>query len=302
MIGNLASLSARYFVEVANSGSVALAAERLHVAGSAISRQIKMLEGNLGVVLFERKARGMHLSAAGRVLADHIRRAGLEEGRVLDLIKNSPRVLEAEIVVSAIAGLAASFVPDTIAAFQRFHPRVRFRTFVKTREQIINDVRQGVSDIGIAFGSGPSDNIEVVERVVAGACAIVAANHPLAKRKFLDLKAISKFPIATSPQSCIRQLIDIRASAEGLALDVRFESDNTASLFRYVSQTRTVSFAVRLSVREWLQRGVLVAIPLLDQKAFERSIEFKVMAGRVMPDAVACFIDFASSELKAGTI
>ena len=65
----------RYFLEVAQVGSLTEASVRLHVATSAISRQISGLEQTLGTPLFERQPRGMVLTAAGEILAVHARRS-----------------------------------------------------------------------------------------------------------------------------------------------------------------------------------------------------------------------------------
>lgn len=63
---SLHGIALRYFVEVARTGSISDASARLHVAVSAISRQIARLESDLGVALFERRPRGMSLSEIGR--------------------------------------------------------------------------------------------------------------------------------------------------------------------------------------------------------------------------------------------
>ena len=72
----------RYFLEVARTGSLSKASERLFVAVSALSRQIAKLEDEIGTPLFERRPRGMVLSEAGRLLAAHARRSLLETERV----------------------------------------------------------------------------------------------------------------------------------------------------------------------------------------------------------------------------
>jgi DNA-binding transcriptional LysR family regulator len=72
------SLGLRYFLEVARCGSIAGAAAAQHVAASAVSRQIAKLEDGLGIALFERQARGMELSEAGRQLAAYANAAALE--------------------------------------------------------------------------------------------------------------------------------------------------------------------------------------------------------------------------------
>ena len=74
----------RYFLAVAQSGSLTEASARLHVAASALSRQIAGLEAQLGTPLFERHPRGMVLTAAGEILRAHARRAELDALRALE--------------------------------------------------------------------------------------------------------------------------------------------------------------------------------------------------------------------------
>ena len=63
----------KYFDETARAGSIRQAAERLHVAPSAVNRRIKDLEAELGVPLFERLPRGMRLTAAGELFVQYVR-------------------------------------------------------------------------------------------------------------------------------------------------------------------------------------------------------------------------------------
>ena len=81
---SLLSLPLRYFLEVARTGSVNQAAQRLHVAASAVSRQLGKLEDSLGVVLFERQARGMALTEAGARLMAH---ASAHDAQALELVE-----------------------------------------------------------------------------------------------------------------------------------------------------------------------------------------------------------------------
>src|SRR5690606_31640145 len=80
------SLATRYFYEVALKGSLSAASESLHVAVSAISRQITSLEQDVGTALFQRSARGMVLTSAGEIRLRHVRRAMLEADAVLESI------------------------------------------------------------------------------------------------------------------------------------------------------------------------------------------------------------------------
>lgn len=71
----------RYFLEVVDAGSLTLAAQKLHVAPSAVSRMVRKLEGEHQAQLFERHARGMVLTEAGQLLKAYARRASLDAER-----------------------------------------------------------------------------------------------------------------------------------------------------------------------------------------------------------------------------
>ncbi len=101
----------RYFHEVAQCGSLTEASARLHVAASAISRQIAALEGLLGTPLFERHPRGMVLNAAGEILADHVRRAGLDAERALGEIEALQGLRSGRVRIASSDAFANEFLP-----------------------------------------------------------------------------------------------------------------------------------------------------------------------------------------------
>lgn len=113
----LHGIALRYFVEVSNTGSIATASENLHVAVSAISRQITKLEYEVGAPLFERMPRGMVLTDAGVLLLQHARRALLEGYSVLAEI-SATRSLGGGIVrIGCSEGFTQYFLPGVMAAF-----------------------------------------------------------------------------------------------------------------------------------------------------------------------------------------
>ena len=105
------NVALRYFHEVARSGSIAAACERLHVASSAVSRQISALEHEVGAKLFDRQPRGMILTDAGQKLADHVKLSLLEEQRVLADIRSRSQQTAGTIKIATSQGLASHFVP-----------------------------------------------------------------------------------------------------------------------------------------------------------------------------------------------
>ena len=118
------SLGLRYFLEVARSGSIAAAAGAQHVAASAVSRQIAKLEDELGIALFERQARGMALSDAGRQLAAYASAAALEAERVATEIRHRGEQGDVTVRLACTEGFAHRFLPQCMAEFKRLRPRV----------------------------------------------------------------------------------------------------------------------------------------------------------------------------------
>ena len=116
----------RYFVCVARAGSIRQASEELHVASSAISRQILKLEEELGTSLFERLPNGLRLTRAGEIVLSHARNT-LHD---FDIMKGELGDLEGKktgrVRIACLDSLAIQFLPDRVMAFNRQHPAVDF--------------------------------------------------------------------------------------------------------------------------------------------------------------------------------
>src|ERR1700754_3041405 len=96
----------RYFLAVAQSGSISEASEQLHVAGSAISRQIARREHEIGVQLFERHPRGMVPSEAGARLAGFVQRTMIDVEQVVGEIRRLPGGRRSHVRLAAAEGFA----------------------------------------------------------------------------------------------------------------------------------------------------------------------------------------------------
>lgn len=139
----------RSFEAVARLGSITLAAAELHVTHSAISQQIKLLEDLLGVALFTREGRGLRLSEDGRLYALQIRIGLGEITEATRLVRARPRV--DEVVVAVLPSFGLHWLLPRLPRFYARHPHYR----VSLRASLdIQDLRQGLVDIGVRMGQG----------------------------------------------------------------------------------------------------------------------------------------------------
>src|SRR5882757_1251767 len=108
----LEAMAIRYFREVTKSGSIKRAAAALHIAPSAISRQIQGLEQELAVKLFERGARGMSLTNAGHLLLRYAMESRKQLDDIRTLVQEFDSLQRGHIRLATVEGQLASFVSD----------------------------------------------------------------------------------------------------------------------------------------------------------------------------------------------
>jgi len=284
------SSSLRYFLQVANCGSVTSAAEILNVAPSAVSRQIQGLEQKHGTALFERNARGMRLTEAGEILAAYVRRAILDADRVSEEISAKSRLGTSSIRVAANEGFGRELIPRAIGEFRKTSPDVRFDMRMVRRSDVRKAVMLGEVDIGVAYSLIPAEGVDVIFSKSAPLCAVMSPSHPLAGRDILSLHEIAAYDLVMSgADSSTRTLVDYCCMRARIELNYIFISDYSSALQHYIRDYEAITLAGELVVRYAVERGDVVAIPLEDSDIYERTVQIYTMQGRQLPRSVEQF-------------
>ncbi len=294
----LQATALRYFLEVARCGSLALASQRLHVAGSAISRQIAGLEETLGVPLFERQPRGMVPTAAGELLAAHARNASLDAERTVQEIQALQGLRAGKVRVVTTEGFAYQFLPPLIVAFREQHEHVRFDVTVATPQEVPERLREGEADVGLTFARAAARDIRVEYRQSAPVLALMRPDHPLARARALTLARLAGYPLALPPaDTTLRQMIDAACNRQQLVLEPVLSSNSMAVLHGFVQGGGGVSLTGEVSVRELVARGTVTVVPVRDRGMDLRDIELQTLAGRTLPQAAQRFLVFLKGHL-----
>lgn len=254
----------RYFREVAEQGSVRQAAERLFVAQSAVSRQVAMLEEELGVTLFERRARGMVLTDAGRLLLDysHDMRFRFEELRAT--IREYQILARGHVELTTVEGLVDNFLPDVISEFLTDFPGVSLEVTTLGSHAVEETVAQRCCDLGIMFGDAPGPELLALGRMRQPLCLLVAAGHPLAGLAECTLEDVASFPLIL-PQRMfgIRQLIDRASAQRKLRLEVAVETNTLAFAKQLVMKSPChVTFLPADFASVDIRAGTAVSVPV----------------------------------------
>jgi DNA-binding transcriptional LysR family regulator len=187
----------RYFVAVAECGHFRRAAERLGVAQPALSRQIKLLEEEIGIELFERLPRGIRLSDAGRILLPEARRIVDDLDGALERVRriSTGRTGSLRVAFSeAVSGHRV--VTETIRMFRDAEPQVELILQSMVSLQQVNALVAGEIDAGFAYAT--DRNMTRIVRHDIDVLTLLAAlqtGHALANRRKMNLAQLAEGPL-----------------------------------------------------------------------------------------------------------
>jgi DNA-binding transcriptional LysR family regulator len=290
----------RYFLEVARSGSVSAAADRLRVAASAVSRQIAKLEDEFGTPLFERQSRGMVLTHAGRLLASYAQRAALESDQIHREISELNNPTRGLIRLGVTEGLAVSFIPEIIHIFRLQRPHVLFTIKVLAPADVVKRVQEGEIDIGITFSLSPEGGVKIQWQRALPAYALASVDHPLIGRGRVSIAELFEYPIAILDDAAtIRRVLDIFCATKGVSLEPVVNSTNIASLLTLCRLGGAITFSTYISARRAVLDGQVAIVPFEEASFLERNLQIQTMLGRTLPQTTQDFIAFLVSELES---
>src|SRR6476619_7126846 len=141
----------RYVDEVARAGSIRRAAEQLHVTASAVKRRVMDLEEELGAPLFERRPRGVRLTAAGELFVRYIREQTGDVDRMKSQIEDLKGLRRGTVRIACSQALALDFLPRQIGEFRKKHPYVTFDVKVLDHEQAMESLAGYDVDLVLVF-------------------------------------------------------------------------------------------------------------------------------------------------------
>lgn len=288
----------RYFVEIARSGSIREASERLNVAPSALSRQIQNLEYELGMPLFERRPRGMTLTPAGEIYARYAQAVNLETDRVRSELEELRGLRRGIVRVAAVEGAVADILTNAVARFRVKYPGIRVNLVTIGTDDVIASVRDGKVDVGVSFHAQPDAAVRFVRRIRDPLAALVHPDHALAQRRQVTLTEILSFPVAVpEPGFGIRRLIDEQCRRLGQSMTPALETNSIEALRGFARSGAGITMLPGMSFQREIRNGVVAAIPISDRALNQCSMDISVLAGRHLSAAIAQFLGILENEL-----
>jgi DNA-binding transcriptional LysR family regulator len=285
-LGQLRAFSAAYRLR-----KLSAAADSLNITQSAVSVSIKQLEEGLGVRLFDRTTRSLHITPAAQdaiVLADRILRdVEALRNKQLELVD----LHRGRISIAVTPTLAENLLPKVIQTFCQQHPGVKVVIEDCAPDQFLPRILSQQVDFGIGTPENQAGtDIEKETLVRDQLSAIVPKTHPLAQRKAIHWRDLEGHPISTMRHGYgVRHMIETTAAKEGVKLQVANEVAFLSTALWMASCNMGVAVMPAAYVK-FARDPELVALPLNSPKV-TRDISIVTPAGRSLSHAARVFLE-----------
>ena len=276
----------RYFLAVAECGSLRKAADRIYIAQSSLSRSLQALEHELGEALFERSARGVELTSAGRLLIGPARKILHDVDALPSQVGSDATEIGGSVVLGASAGGARLLFGGVAARIRQEHPRIELALVEGLQYSLLEGLDTGQIDLAMLLDPDVSSRVEV--RLLAREAAYLIgrrddARMPSEHCRVVDL---AELPLVAYPERTgSRMLLERVARNSGIRLEVSYEVESQEVLRDFV--TRGLGFSVvpySSMNRACREIESLRAVPVADVE-FRRDLAWR--ADRELRPAVA---------------
>jgi DNA-binding transcriptional LysR family regulator len=300
MATSILSIPMRYFMEVATRGSVSQAAAHLYVASSAVSRQIAKLEDSLQTPLFERKARGMALTQAGERLAAHLRTTQADTEQVIEQVRGIGGREASRVRVACTEGFAVGFMPEVMRGFRAAHAQSRMQVHVGAPDEVSELLARGDVDLALKYAVAPERGFCIEHSAPAPVFAVMAPDHPLARRRAVSVAEVVGYPLAVGSRGVTaRQLFDLSCSVQGLSYEPAFVS-NFSSVLLPLVRTPDIVLSGYLTAVHLIENGTLVARPFVEAQMQQRRLQLLSLEGRTLAPLTRALVQQLAAAIAGG--
>lgn len=253
--------SIRYFVQIADLGSITRAAQHLGIAQPALSRHLRSLEEELGTELLVRLPRGVRLTGAGRQFVDHCRRIIRDLGRAQDELRSTTDMPQGRVVLGLSPTIAPLVLPGIVERVKRQCPQISLKVVEGFSIQLYDALLAGRIDLGLLTSPAPSRALKLTP-LISEPIVVLAPPEARGARRFYTLPELAKTPVITTES--IRTIVDEQIRRYGARLNIEAEIDAVEAIRRLLLRGIGPAVMPMSTFHEDVQAGAIAAFPIAD--------------------------------------
>ncbi|MFN7724069.1 MAG: LysR family transcriptional regulator [Rubrivivax sp.] len=288
----------RVFYEAVQAGSIRAAGDKLNLAASSVSRQIQLLEHQLGAQLLDRSAAGVQATDAGRRVAEFAKTVLLDYDSLCADISERRGARTGFIRIAAVESTVAEPVVSTLTRFRQQAPGVAFQLRMLPAPEVVEAVKRGEADLGVTFCAPPDTQLSVLARFPEPVVLAVAPSHPWALRARgapaapVALQALPGVALALPEASFgVRRLLDAALQAADVSLRPALVSDSFEALRAFARQGAGAAVLPRQAMAAEQRAGLLTELRLATPALNSSTADVVVLRARRPARLLKRFVD-----------
>jgi LysR family hca operon transcriptional activator len=261
----------RYFVAVAEAGSVTLAAQsRLHTAQPSLSRQLRDLEREVGAQLFVRTVRGIELTPAGRAFLDHARLALSQVEAAGEAARRAAQPAKASFVMGFLTGTEMDWFTEAVRLLRDELPSIEVTLVSQTSPELASGLLRGKVDVAFLRPEPDLPDLTFKHLTSEPLVVVLSRDHRLAAREVISPRDIEgeTFVNVSNTAPTLRVVIDNYLKKSSVSLATAHEAAGLSMAISLVASTHSVAllplYALNFLPQSVVSRPLAGAVPTID--------------------------------------
>ena len=252
-------------IHVAELGSLSKAADRLRIAQPALSRQIRLLEKELGAVLFERHGRGMVITDIGREVLEHAASVMAELEAIRHVTSNGAASFTGHVSIGTTPTVAEIVTVPLVRRIKDAHPNLSIRLSSAFTGHLLDWLQRGELEFAVSYDPQPIRSLRIVPVMMETLFLVGAGGAKLSMDRpvrFADLK--HQDLVLPSPRHGLRVIMEECARQAGIELRASIEADSFGAMIDLVRNGVGCTALPLAPIHALVGSGVLCAAPLIE--------------------------------------